>query len=78
MFLQSEIKMIFFAGLSPVPDLTCPDTLELSGARSFRRSRHGSIHNSSYGVQSSPAFNRICPASVCRITASGILVQYAG
>jgi len=28
--------------------------------------------------RSSPAFSRICPASVSRMTASGILVQYAG
>ena len=115
-------------GPSPIPALICPDAPELSGARSLRRSRHGSIHSLSYGFtpgilpsapagpwtrsvhvqnrnahgragaashmdvrkaasrrfcQSSPAFRRICPGSVCRITASGILpcgepMQYAG
>ena len=60
-------------GPTPIPALTCPETPELSGARSLRRSRHGSTHSLSYGFQSSPAFSRICPASV-----SGILVQYAG
>ena len=151
---QALIRIQFVTGLSPIPALTCPDTPELSGARSLRRSRHGplpasSSHSYSYGFtpgilgncslhcstsgppdrripavvpfapagpwmhsahvqnrnahgragdaehmdvrkaasrrfcQSRPAFSRICPAPVCRITALGILpsgepVQYAG
>jgi len=69
MFLLINSKTQFFTGPNPIPALACPDTAELGLP---------SIHSLSYGFQSSPAFSRICPASVCRITASGILVQYAG
>jgi hypothetical protein len=67
MFLWAKLKAQFVTGPSPIPALTCPDTPELDLP---------SIH--SYGFRSSPASNRICPASVSRMTASGILVQYAG
>ena len=69
MFLWAKLKARIITGPSPIPTLTCPDTPELGLP---------SIYSLSYGFQSSPAFSRICPASVCRITASGILVQYAG
>jgi len=39
----------FVTGSSPIPALTCPDTPELAGARSLRRSRHGSTHSYGYG-----------------------------
>jgi len=67
--LQMEIKVQFVNGPSPIPVLTCPDTPELGLPSS---------HSLSYGFRSRPAFRRICPAPVCRITAPGILVQYAG
>ena len=69
MFLWAKPKAQFIIGPSPIPALTCPDTPEFGLP---------SIHSLGYGFQSSPAFSRICAASVCRITASGILVQYAG
>jgi hypothetical protein len=62
-------RLQFLIGASPIPALTCPDTLELGLP---------STHSYSYGPQSSPAFNRIWPASECRITSLGILAQYAG
>jgi hypothetical protein len=78
MFLWAKLKARIITGPSPIPipipTLTCPDTPELG----LRRSRPAQSICYSYGFQSSPAFSRICPASVCRITASGILVQYAG
>jgi len=69
MFLLINSKIQFVTGPNPIPALTCPDTAELGLP---------SIHSLGYGFQSSPAFNRICPASVSRMTASGILMQYAG
>ena len=83
MLSLAEIEKQPVAGPGPIPALTGPDTPELSGARSLRRSRHGplpagTIHSLSYGFQSRPAFRRIWPASVWRITASGILMQYVG
>jgi len=68
-----KAKVQFATGPQPTPALTCPDTPELAGPR-----RLPSIHSYSYGFQSSPAFSRICPASVSRMTSSGILMQYAG
>jgi len=61
------------AGPSPIPALTRPDTPELAGARSLP-----STHSYGYGFRSSPAFSRICPASVSRMTASEMLVHYSG
>jgi hypothetical protein len=69
MFLLRNSKTQFVTSPSPIPALTCSDAPELGLP---------SIHSLSYGLRSSPAFSRICPASVCRITASGMLVQYAG
>jgi hypothetical protein len=57
------------AGPSPIPALTRPDTPELGLP---------STHSYGYGFRSSPAFSRICPASVSRMTASGMLVHYSG
>jgi hypothetical protein len=62
-FLLISSKTQFVTGPSPIPALTCPDTPELGLPL---------IHSYGYGFRSSPAFNRICPAS-----ASGILVQHA-
>jgi hypothetical protein len=64
--------------IGPIPILTYPDSPELSGARSLRRSRHGSTHSSSYGLQSRPASRRICPASAPRILPCGEPMRYAG
>jgi hypothetical protein len=64
MYFLLNSKTQFVTGPSPIPALTCPDTPELGIP---------SIHSLGYGLRSSPAFSRICPAS-----ASGILVQYAG
>ena len=69
MFLSLKIKTQFLIGPIPLPALTCPDTPELGLP---------SIHSFGYGFRSSPTFSRICPASVSRMTVSGILVQYAG
>ena len=63
MFLFFHSKIQFVTGPSPIPALTCPDTSELGLP---------AIHSLGYGLRSSPASSRICPAS-----ASGILVQYA-
>jgi hypothetical protein len=57
------------AGPSPIPALTCPDTPELGLP---------STHSYGYGFRSSPAFSRSCPASVSRMTATGMLVHYSG
>ena len=61
---QALIRKQFVTGLSPIPALTCPDTPELSGARSLRRSRHGplpagSSHSCGYGFTSDILGN--CP-----------------
>jgi hypothetical protein len=64
MFLLANSKTQFVTGPSPISILTCPDTAELGLP---------TIHSFGYGLWSSPAFSRICPAS-----AFGILVQYAG
>jgi len=74
MFLSLKIKTQFLIGPIPIPALTCPDTPELG----LLRSRPAQSISLGYGFRSSPAFSRICPASVSRMTASGILVQYAG
>ena len=64
MFSFFNLKIQFATGPNPIPALTCPDTPELGLP---------SIHSLGYGLRSSPAFSRICPASD-----PGILVQYAG
>ena len=59
MFPQTKINSNVVPDPNPIPALTCPDTPELSGARSLRRSRHGSIHSLSYGFTSGILGN--CP-----------------
>jgi hypothetical protein len=74
MFLLARLKKQFVPGLSPIPALTCPDTPELG----LLRSRPAQSIAMAMDFGPAPAFSRICPASVSRMTASGIPVQYAG
>ncbi len=59
-----NLELHFVPGPIPIPALACPYStgLELPSAHSY-----------GYGLQSSPAPSRICPAP-----SSGILVKYAG
>ena len=64
MFPQTEININVVAAPNPIPALTCPDTHELSGARSLRRFRlgplpAGTIHSLSHGFTSGILGN--CP-----------------
>jgi len=62
-----KVKAHFVTGPSPIPALTCPDTPELAGARSLRRSRPAQpialLWVAADRERASPAFSRICPAS---------------
>jgi len=74
MYSLAEIEVPPAARPSPLRALTGAGTPEPG----VRRSRQGSIHCLRDGFLSSPAFRRIWPVSVCRITASGLLMQNAG
>jgi hypothetical protein len=67
MFSSIKVKVHLVTGPIPIAALTCPDTTELAGARSLRRSRHGSTHSYGYGFMAGvlPA----TPAGPCALRA---------
>jgi len=78
MIFFERAKVHLVAVASPIPALTCPDTPELGLRRSRPAQPIAVLWVSADRERASPAFGRICPASECRITSLGMLMQNAG